>query len=101
IGYFYIALLVIGFGTIMLLYGNPLFFDPEGGVIGGSNMASIHLATAVGGDILTGFMSAVTFATILAVVAGLTVSGAAAISHDLYAEVLCKGEPNPAKELQL
>ncbi|WP_116366034.1 sodium:solute symporter family transporter [Parahaliea mediterranea] len=101
IGYFYIALLVIGFGTVMLLYGNPRFFDADGGIIGGSNMASIHLATAVGGDMLTGFMSAVTFATILAVVAGLTVSGAAAISHDLYAEVLCKGEPDPAKELQL
>lgn len=101
IGYFYLALLIIGFGAVMLLYGDPLFFGPDGQVLGGSNMASIHLASAVGGDILTGFMSAVTFATILAVVAGLTVSGAAAISHDFYAEVLCKGEPDPARELVL
>lgn len=101
IGYFYLALLVVGFGTIMLLYGDPAFFEPGGTVIGGSNMASIHLASAVGGDLLTGFMSAVTFATILAVVAGLTVSGAAAVSHDLYAEVICKGRPDPARELVL
>ena len=64
-------------------------------------MAAIHLATALGGDLLTGFMSAVTFATILAVVAGLTVSGAAAISHDLYAQVICKGVPDSATELRL
>lgn len=100
-GYFYLALIILGFGTAMLLYNNPAFFTPEGGLIGGNNMAAIHLATAVGGDLLTGFMSAVTFATILAVVAGLTVSGAAAISHDLYAEVICKGAPDSRKELQL
>ena len=64
-------------------------------------MAAIPLARAVGGDILMAFMSAVSFATILAVVAGLTVSAAAAISHDLYAEVLCRGEPDPLKELLL
>ncbi|MBN7797353.1 cation acetate symporter [Parahaliea mediterranea] len=100
-GYFYLALIVLGFGSVMLLYGNPEFFEPGGGLVGGGNMASIHLASAVGGDVLTGFMSAVTFATILAVVAGLTVSGAAAISHDLYAEVMCKGQPDPARELFL
>lgn len=100
-GYFYLALIILGFGTAMLLYNNPAFFTPEGTLIGGNNMAAIHLATAVGGDLLTGFMSAVTFATILAVVAGLTVSGAAAISHDLYAEVICKGAPDSHKELQL
>ena len=100
-GYFYLALVILGFGTVALLYQEPQFFAPEGGLIGGSNMAAIHLATAVGGDLLTGFMSAVTFATILAVVAGLTVSGAAAISHDLYAEVICKGAPDPQKELLL
>jgi cation/acetate symporter len=100
-GYFYLMLIILGFGTVYLLYGNPEFFGPDGKLIGGSNMAAIHLATAVGGDWLTGFMSAVTFATILAVVAGLTVSGAAAISHDLYAEVLCKGNPDSGKELAL
>jgi cation/acetate symporter len=99
--YFYLMLVVLGFGTVMLLYNNPEFFTAGGEIIGGSNMAAIHLATAVGGDYLTGFMSAVTFATILAVVAGLTVSGAAAISHDLYAEMICKGKPDPVKELRL
>jgi cation/acetate symporter len=100
-GYFYLVLVIIGFGTAALLYQQPDFFTGEGRLIGGSNMAAIHLASAVGGDLLTGFMSAVTFATILAVVAGLTVSGAAAISHDLYAEVICKGRPDSHRELQL
>ena len=100
-GYFYLALVILGFGTVYMLYNNPDFFGADGKLIGGSNMAAIHLAHAVGGDFLTGFMSAVTFATILAVVAGLTVSGAAAISHDLYAEVLCKGKPDADKELML
>ncbi|MFV0277209.1 MAG: sodium:solute symporter family transporter [Parahaliea sp.] len=99
-GYFYLALIVIGYGAVMLLNGRAEFFE-AGSLIGGSNMAAIHLATAVGGDVLTGFMSAVTFATILAVVAGLTVSAAAAVSHDLYAEVICRGEPDPARELLL
>jgi cation/acetate symporter len=100
-GYFYLALIVVGFGTVIFLYNNPAFFSADGKLFGGTNMAAIHLASAVGGDLLTGFMSAVSFATILAVVAGLTVSGAAAISHDLYAEVLCDGEPDSRKELQL
>ncbi len=99
--YFYLMLVVLGFGTVMLLYNNPQFFTSDGQIIGGSNMAAIHLATAVGGDYLTGFMSAVTFATILAVVAGLTVSGAAAVSHDFYAEMICKGKPDPVKELRI
>lgn len=100
-GYFYLALLILGFGTIALVYNNPQFFDEAGKVIGGNNMPAIHIATAVGGDILTGFMSAVSFATILAVVAGLTVSGAAAISHDLYAEVIKHGNPDPKTELRI
>ncbi len=100
-GYFYLALILVGFGAVALLYNRPEFFGPDGQLIGGSNMAAIHLATAVGGDLLTGFMSAVTFATILAVVAGLTVSGAASISHDLYAQVICKGVPDSSTELKL
>jgi len=83
------------------VYNDPGFFTPEGELIGGSNMAAIHLARSVGGDLLMAFMSAVSFATLLAVVAGLTVSAAAAISHDLYAEVLCEGRPDPRGELQL
>lgn len=98
-GYFYLVLIILGFGAVSLLYGNPEFFTADGKLIGGSNMTAIHLASAVGGDLLTGFMSAVTFATILAVVAGLAVSGAAAVSHDFYAEVMCKGKPNARTEL--
>tara|TARA_R110002110_G_C13470525_1_gene721017 strand:+ start:134528 stop:136210 length:1683 start_codon:yes stop_codon:yes gene_type:complete len=100
-GYFYLALVILGFGTAFLLYDNPAFFGADGKLTGGNNMAAIHLASALGGDLLTGFMSAVTFATILAVVSGLTVSGAAAIAHDLYAEVLCKGKPDAATEMRL
>jgi len=101
IGYFFILLVVVGFGTIVYVMGNPDYTDSAGKLIGGGNMAAIHLAHALGGDLLMGFMSAVAFATILAVVAGLTVAGSAAISHDLYAEVLCKGKPDPVKEMRL
>lgn len=54
-------------------------------------MAAVHLANAVGGNLFLGFISAVAFATILAVVAGLTLAGASAVSHDLYANVFRKG----------
>lgn len=100
-GYFFLAMIVIGFGSVALVYNVPAYYGADGNLIGGDNMAAIHLASAVGGDLLTGFMSAVTFATILAVVAGLTVSGAAAISHDLYAQVICRGAPEAATELRL
>ena len=92
IGYFYLLTFIIGFGAIAFVLTNPEFLDNEGGLIGGVNMAAVHLAGAVGGDILLGFISAVAFATILAVVAGLTLSGASAVGHDLYATVICKGE---------
>ena len=59
---------------------------------GGGNMAAVLLANAVGGNLFLGFISAVAFATILAVVAGLTLSGASAVSHDLYATVFKKGK---------
>jgi cation/acetate symporter len=64
-------------------------------------MAAIHLANAVGGNVFLGFMSAVAFATILAVVAGLTLSGASAVSHDLYATVFKKGKATSANELKV
>jgi cation/acetate symporter len=100
-GYFYLLMIFIGFGTVFVLNGDPRFFDDSGRLIGGGNMAAIHLAGALGGDLLTGFMSAVCFATILAVVSGLTVSGAAAIAHDFYAELLRGGAPDPRTELRL
>jgi cation/acetate symporter len=95
IGYFYILTFIIGFGAITNLVTNPTEFYVGGelakGLKGGGNMAAVHLAKAVGGDLFLGFISAVAFATILAVVAGLTLSGASAVSHDLYASVFNKG----------
>ncbi|MBU1365520.1 MAG: cation acetate symporter [Gammaproteobacteria bacterium] len=95
IGYFYILTFIIGFGAITNLVQNPTDFYVGGelakGLKGGGNMAAVHLAKAVGGDLFLGFISAVAFATILAVVAGLTLSGASAVSHDLYASVFNKG----------
>lgn len=105
IAYFYLLTFVIGFGAIVYLTNNPAFFTTivQDGktvyeMIGGTNMAAIHLANAVGGNWFLGFMSAVAFATILAVVAGLTITGANAISHDLYAQVFHKGKVSHNKE---
>ena len=101
IGYFYILTFVIGFGAIVLVSTNPEFLDPIGGLLGGNNMSAIHLAKAVGGDIFLGFISAVAFATILAVVSGLTLAGASAVSHDLYANVFKKGKSNEKNEIRV
>jgi len=101
IGYFYLLTFVIGFGAITFVLTNPDFLTADGGLVGGSNMAAVHLAQAVGGNIFLGFISAVAFATILAVVAGLTLSGASAVSHDLYSTVIKKGTADSASELRV
>jgi cation/acetate symporter len=101
IGYFYMLVFVIGFGAIVLVGTNPAFLGADGKLIGGANMPAVYLAKAVGGDIFLGFISAVAFATILAVVAGLTLSGASAVSHDFYSVVLKKGQPAPGSELRV
>ncbi|SDO94523.1 cation/acetate symporter [Rhodoferax sp. OV413] len=105
IGYFYLLIFIIGFGAITLVLTNPEFADTIKGVIkgggGSSNMAAVLVAKAVGGNIFFGFISAVAFATILAVVAGLTLSGASAVSHDLYATVFKKGKADSASELKV
>ena len=105
IGYFYILTFIIGFGAITNLIQNPGDFYVGGeiakGLKGGGNMAAIHLSKAVGGDLFLGFISAVAFATILAVVAGLTLSGASAVSHDLYASVIKKGQASSDAELRV
>lgn len=101
IGYFYILTFIIGFGAILLVSTNPAFKDAAGALIGGNNMAAVHLANAVGGSLFLGFISAVAFATILAVVAGLTLAGASAVSHDLYASVLKHGKANETDELRV
>ncbi len=101
IGYFYVLTFIIGFGAITFVLTDPQFLDARGGLLGGGNMAAIHLANAVGGNVFLGFISAVAFATILAVVAGLTLSGASAVSHDLYATVIKGGKADSAAELRV
>ncbi len=108
IGYFYLLTFIIGFGAILFVSNNPQFLDVAKmavtgklELVGGNNMAAVHLSDAVGGDLFMGFISAVAFATILAVVAGLTLSGASAISHDLYANVFRKGRTTPESELRM
>ncbi len=108
IGYFYILTFIIGFGAIVMVFQNPQYLDlakqaVDGGspILGGDNMAAIHLSHAVGGDFFLGFISAVAFATILAVVSGLTLAGASAISHDLYASVIRKGKADGLMEMKV
>jgi cation/acetate symporter len=109
IAYFYILTFIIGFGAITYLMNDPSYYKlgPGGAfnkltdLLGGTNMAAVHLAGATGGSLFLGFISAVAFATILAVVAGLTLSGASAVSHDLYASVIAKGRVAEQKEVNI
>ena len=102
IGYFYILTFIIGFGAIVLLSSDAQYLDAvKGGIIGGGNMAAIHTAHAIGGNIFLGFISAVAFATILAVVSGLTLAGASAVSHDLYANVFARGRVDELTEMKV
>lgn len=108
IGYFYLLTFIIGFGAILFVSQNPVYLDTAKmamsgklELIGGGNMAAVHLAHAVAGNWFLGFISAVAFATILAVVAGLTLSGASAVSHDLYANVFKKGQTTEASQLRV
>jgi cation/acetate symporter len=100
IGYFYILTFIIGFGAIVLVSANPAYHDAKGALLGGGNMPAIHLAHAVGGDLMKGFIAAVAFATILAVVSVLTLAGASAVSHDLYASVFRHGRVDEAAEVR-
>ena len=109
IGYFYLLTFVIGFSAIVLLAQHPEFFrlgangtfNLTHDLLGGSNMVAVKLAQAVGGNWFYGFIAAVTFATILAVVAGLTLAGATTISHDLYAQMWARGKPDERLEMRI
>jgi cation/acetate symporter len=109
IGYFYLLTFIIGFGAVALLLRHPEYyvtgadgsFDMMKSLIGGTNMVAVHLANAVGGNLLLGFLAAVTFATIVAVVAGLALAGAAAISHDLYANVIARGRATERQQMRI
>ncbi len=101
IGYFYILTFIIGFSAIVFISQNPQFLDATGKILNGSNMAAIHTSHYVGGDLMLGFISAVAFATILAVVSGLTLAGASALSHDLYANVFAHGKTTEQQEVMV
>jgi cation/acetate symporter len=96
IGFFYLITFVLGFGSSVLV-GR----DVIGGIDKGGNMAAPLLAEAVGGTAFFGFISAVAFATILAVVAGLTLSGAAALSHDLWVNVARHGSAPEHEQMRV
>ena len=104
VAYFFNVILLMGLAAIIIVGQNPEFFEGGkigGKIIGGGNMVAMHLAKAVGGNLLLGFLSAVAFATILAVVSGLALAGAAAISHDIYARVIRKGKATETEELRV
>ncbi|MBL8490646.1 MAG: cation acetate symporter [Rhodocyclaceae bacterium] len=104
IGFFFLVVMILGLAAITIVGQDPQFFEGGkvgGKLIGGGNMPVMHLAKAVGGDIFLGFLSAVAFATILAVVSGLALAGASAISHDLYARVIKKGNVEGAQEMRV
>ncbi|WP_408342579.1 cation acetate symporter [Paraburkholderia sp. RL17-337-BIB-A] len=101
VGIGYALIIIIGFGTIALVATDPEYHTPSGAIIGGVNMVAIHLAHAVGGNIFLGFICAVAFSTILAVVAGLTLAGSSAVSHDLYANVIRKGTATDSEEMRV
>ncbi len=104
VAYFFNVIFLMGLCGILIVGQNPEFFEGGtvgGKLIGGGNMVAMHLAKAVGGNMLLGFLAAVAFATILAVVAGLALAGASAISHDLYARVIMKGKATEAKEIRV
>ena len=96
IGAFYLFTLVLGFGAGALIGPDKIKAAP-----GGVNSAAPLLAYELGGTVLLGLISAVAFATILAVVAGLTITAAASFAHDVYASVIAKGKSTPEKEMKV
>jgi cation/acetate symporter len=96
IGYFYILTVTIGFGAAVLV-GQKVIM----GIDKGGNMAGPLLAEALGGNLFLGFLAAVAFATILAVVSGLTLAGASAFSHDLFVGVIRRGQASEKEEVKV
>jgi cation/acetate symporter len=104
VGFFFCVVCIMGLAAIVIVGQNPAYFEGgniAGKMIGGGNMPAMHLAQAVGGNLLLGFLAAVAFATILAVVAGLALAGAGAIAHDLYANVIMGGRVTEAAEVRV
>ncbi len=103
IGFFYILTFIIGFGAIVMVANQPAYVaDISKSILalkGGGSMPAVYLSHAIGGDFFLGFIAAVAFATILAVVSGLTLAGASALSHDIYASVIKKGKASEKEEV--
>ena len=98
---FQAIVVLLGFGAIALVTNDPQFRDANGALIGGANVAAVYLSYELGGSILFGVVAAVTFATILAVVSGVTLAAAQAISHDLFKEVFTSGSADQASEVRV
>ena len=96
IGLFYLFTLVLGFGVAELVGADTIKAAP-----GGANSAAPLLAYELGGEILLGVISAVAFATILAVVAGLTITASASLSHDVYNTIVRDGNATPEEEVRV
>jgi cation/acetate symporter len=98
---FYALLFIIGFGALALVRSDKTYLDASGALIGGGNTAALHLSRLLGGDAMFGVVAAVAFATILAVVAGLTLSGASAVSHDIYGAIFKKRVASEQEEFRI
>ncbi|WP_189670336.1 solute symporter family protein [Promicromonospora soli] len=96
IGIFYLFTLVLGYGAAALVGPETILAAP-----GGQNSAAPLLAFQLGGEILLGIIAAVAFATILAVVAGLTITAATSFAHDIYASIIKKGQVAPDGEVRV
>ena len=102
--WFFVMIGIMGLAAVVLVGTDPQYFEGGkvgGKLLGGGNMPALHLAHAVGGNMMLGFMAAVAFATILAVVAGLALAGASAVSHDLYANVVKRGKVAEGQEVRV
>ncbi len=93
---FYLCILVVGFGAAVVVGRDRILAAP-----GGANSAAPLLAYEIGGTAVLGFVAAVAFATILAVVAGLTLTASASFAHDVYASILRRGRAEPADEIRV
>lgn len=101
IGYFMGLTVIIGLAAIVLLAGETQYVDASGRVAGGANMTAVHLARQVGGEAFFGFIAAVAFATILAVVSGILLSASASVAHDLYTRVIRRGRVSDRQEVRI
>jgi cation/acetate symporter len=98
---FYALIFIIGFGALSLVRSDGTFLDAKGELVGGGNTAALHLSRIIGGEVMYGIVAAVAFATILAVVAGLTLSGASAVSHDIYGAIFKRRAATEREEFRI